>query len=74
MQGTRDKALIIVGGGGGQRVFGGAAWFLEGMEGDQSSLTEYKGGNYRKLTVNLGGSLEYLGGFFFFFFLGGGVR
>ena len=44
------------------------------MEGDQSSLTEYKGGNYRKLTVNLGGSLEYLGGFFFFFFGGGGVR
>ena len=42
------------------------------MEGDQSSLTEYKGGNYRKLTVNLGGSLEYLGGFFFFFWGGGG--
>ena len=42
MQGTRDKALIIVGGGGGvQRVFGGVAWFSEAKEGDQSSLTEY---------------------------------
>ena len=40
-QGTRDKTLIIVGGGKVKGFFGGVAWFSEATEGDQSSLTEY---------------------------------
>ena len=63
---VRTQSSFIAGGGGEYRRggrgrsehFGGIIWFSGGMDGDQWSLTDFKGG-YTKLTANGAGSLKY---------------
>lgn len=57
---VRNQSSFIAGGGGRGRSehFGGIIWFSGGMDGEQWSLTDFKGG-YTKLTANGAGSLKY---------------
>ena len=57
---VRNQSSFIAGGGGRGRSehFGGIIWFTGGMDGEQWSLTDFKGG-YTKLTANGAGSLKY---------------
>ena len=45
----------IVRRGRGRWIFFGGGEVLGGTEGDESSPTEYQGGDYRKLTASEGG-------------------
>lgn len=68
MQGTRDKALIIVGGGGGSsKGFWRGCMVFRGTGGGSVVADRVLRADYRKLTVNFGGSFEYLRGL-------GGIR
>ena len=58
---VRNQSSFIAGGGGRRgrsEHFGGTIWFSGGMDGEQLSLTDCKGG-YTKLTANEAGSLKY---------------
>ena len=56
---VRNQSSFIAGGGRGRSEhFGGIIWFSGGMDGEQWSLTDFKGG-YTKLTANGAGSLKY---------------